>query len=80
MAKLNKFAKKAAELDAWADVLQYAEHQKENNMAYKEGENGKCITDANGNYITIPPEEDDYRYTRYIGWCEVVKALENMKI
>ena len=77
---MNKFAKKAAELEAWADVLEYAERQKENNMAYKEDENGEHIEDANGNYITIPPKEDDYRYTRYIGWCEVIKALESMKI
>ena len=81
MAKMNKFAKKAAELEAWSDLLDVAIRNLQSSMDVKEDENGNYVTDKDGNEVRIPPKEDDtYSYSRYIGWSEVVKALENMKL
>lgn len=80
MAKMNKFAKKAAELEAWADLLECAIRNMESLMDNKIDENGDTVYDENDNPVRIPPKEGDYYYTKYIGWSEVVKSLESMKL
>lgn len=80
--KVNKFGKKAAELDAWSDVLEYVEQQLGYQMNVKTDDDGNEVTDKDGNAIRIPPDENDdrYGYLRYLGWCEVLKTIEAMKI
>lgn len=81
MAKLNKFTKKAAEYEAWGSVLQFANEQKKNYMEAKTDGKGEYIKDENDEIVYEPPKENDYySYSAYIGWCEVIKSLENMKI
>lgn len=80
MKKMNKFSKKAAEFEAWGELLEYATQQRNYTMETKTDEEGNPVTDKDGNEIMIPPVEDRYSYSRYVGWCEVVKALETMKI
>ena len=48
MKKLNKFTKKAAELEAWASVLEFATEQRDWNMKAKTDENGEYFLDENG--------------------------------
>lgn len=80
MAKLNKFAKKAAEMEAWGSLLDKAYEMRNWNMETKEDEDGNAILDADGNRVRVAPSEDSYHYATYIGWCEVIKALESMKL
>ena len=80
MSKMNKFRKKAAELEAWGRLLEFARSQVEYTYECKLDENGEQVLDKNGDAVQVPPNEDSYRYTDYIGWSEVVKALETMKI
>ena len=80
MAKLNKFSKKAAEMEAWGCLLEKAYDMRNWHMEAKEGDDGNPILDADGNRIRVAPSEDSYNYASYIGWCEVVKALEGMKL
>ena len=80
MAKMNKFAKKAAEMEAWASLLDYALNQRRYNMEYEVDDNGDNVLDEDGREKKIPPKEDSYDYPRYVGWCEVIKALESMKL
>lgn len=82
MAKMNKFAKKAAEMEAWADLLDYAKKQLEYTMEIKTDENGDEVLDKDGFVVRIAPTEDEnrYDYSRYIGWYEVVKSLEALKL
>ena len=77
---MNKFAKKAAEMEAWGKLLETAYEQRNWYMETKEDDDGNPILDSDGNPKHFEPEEGSYDYTRYIGWCEVVKALENMKL
>ena len=80
MSKMNKFAKKAAESEAWGRLLEFAKNQVEYQYECKLDENGEQILDKNGEAVKVPPNEDSYRYSEYVGWSEVVKALENMKV
>ena len=81
MEKMNKFTKKAAEMEAWGALLDFATNQVERCLESKRDENGNEVLDEDGNPIMVPPTEDRcYDYPRYIGWSEVVKTLENMKI
>ena len=80
--KMNKFGKKAAELEAWSELLEHASEQLKYFMELKTDENGDVVTDKDGNEMRVPPNEenDRYGYARYIGWKEVVNTLETMKI
>lgn len=82
MMKINKFEKKAAELEAWSDVLEHAIKQLQYCMIIKTDENGDEVIDEDGNTVRIPPSEDACRfdYLRYTGWKQVVETLETMKI
>jgi len=80
MCKMNKFAKKAAEMDAWAGLLDFAKDQLRYVMDVKYDDNGEPVLDEDGNNEMKPPTEDSYKYARYVGWCEVIKTLENMKL
>lgn len=80
MAKLNKFSKKAAEMEAWASLLDKAYEMRKWNMDTKEDADGNDVLDADGERVRVAPSEDSYNYASYIGWCEVIKTLEGMKL
>lgn len=80
MRKMNKFAKKAAEMEAWGSLLDKAYEMRDWTMGTKEDDDGNPILDADGNRVRIAPSEDSYDYPRYIGWCEVIKTMEGMKL
>ena len=80
MAKLNKFSKKAAEMEAWASLLERAYENRRWNMETKEDDDGNTILDDDGEAKRFAPDEDSYHYASYVGWCEVIKTLESMKL
>lgn len=64
----NKFEERANLMECLGTLYQYAESQREYN----------CDLDEEGNYV--PPKEDSYSYGTYVGWCEVLKILDTLKI
>ena len=80
MAKMNKFAKKAAEMEAWSTLLEKAYEMRDWHMETKEDEDGNDVLDADGNRVRVAPSEGSYNYASYVGWCEVIKTLEAMKL
>ena len=69
---LNKFEKKAAELNAWAEILSYANDQKKYCMNLRNNDDGSEKWEE--------PEPGSYNYKHFVGWCEVIKSIESMKI
>ena len=81
MKKMNKFTKKAQEMEAWGCLLAYAIEQREWNMETQtDPDTGEFLKDENDDYIRTAPAEDSYSYNKYVAWGEVIKTLESMKI
>lgn len=78
--KMNVFAKKSAELNAWASLLDTAQNQLRWAMVEKTDDEGNTVHDENGDVVRVVPDEDSYSYAEYYGWSKVVKTLESMKL
>ena len=78
--KLNKFTKKAEELKAWGRLLEDAESYRRRCMENKTDDNGDVVCDEDGDWVKIAPSEDSYEYPEYCAWCDVIKALESLKV
>lgn len=77
---MNKFEVKANTLEALGAAYKFLENQRDYCCDRKtDEETGEYMYDENGKEILVPPSESSYNYGNYVGYCEALKILDNLK-